>query len=90
MKSLFIIPNLSKRFYFHYVKKITRFYKRSPYYRGVVLWDALSAGVQRATSKVKFKQFLNKIEDLRALLNIRDTTSLVFMYPVINSVCIIL
>ena len=30
----------------------------SPYYRGVRLWDNLSEKAQRATTKVKFKQFL--------------------------------
>ena len=45
--------------------RITRFYKRSPFYRGVVLWNLLPAGIQRATSKVKFKSELEKIENLR-------------------------
>ena len=49
-------------------KKVTRFYKRSPYYRGVTLWDVLPAWLQRATSKVKFKRDLDKIKDFRALL----------------------
>ena len=45
---------------------VGHFYKRSPYYRGVVLWDALPAGVQLATTKVKFKDEVDKIKDLRA------------------------
>ena len=32
--------------------------QKSPYNRGVSLWDRLPAGVQRATTKVKFKQGL--------------------------------
>ena len=45
---------------------VSHFYKRSPYYRGVVLWNTLTAGIQRATSKVKFKLEISKIKDLRA------------------------
>ena len=30
--------------------------QNSPYYRGVTLWDRLPSGVQKATTKVKFKQ----------------------------------
>ena len=54
-KVIFTLPNL-----------ISHFYKRSPYYRGVVLWNTLDAGIQRATSKVKFKLELDKIKDLRS------------------------
>ena len=54
-KVTFKLPNL-----------IGHFYKRSPYYRGIVLWNTLSVGIQRATSKVKFKDQINKIGDLRA------------------------
>ena len=54
-KVTFTLPNL-----------ISHFYKRSPYYRGVVLWNTLDAGVQRATSKVKFKLEIDKIKDLRS------------------------
>ena len=54
LKVTFALPNL-----------ISHFYKRSPYYRGIVLWNTLSAGIQRATSKVKFKCELDKIPDLR-------------------------
>ena len=32
--------------------------QNSPYYRGVSLWDRLPVDVQRATTKVKFKDFL--------------------------------
>ena len=28
---------------------------KSPYYRGVTLWDMLPLEIQRATTKVKFK-----------------------------------
>ena len=40
--------------------KITQLTKvqRSPYYRGVTLWDRLPTKVQRATIKVKFKRDL--------------------------------
>ena len=47
---------------------VSHFYKRSPYYRGIVLWNTLSAGIQRATSKVKFKVEVDKIKDLRSNL----------------------
>ena len=47
---------------------ISHFNKRSPMYRGIALWDTLPAGVQRGTSKVKFKLEINKIKDLRAKL----------------------
>ena len=53
-KIVFELPNL-----------ISHFYKRSPYYRGIVLWNTLTAGVQRATSKVKFKFEVDKIKNLR-------------------------
>ena len=35
--------------------------QKSPYYRGVSLWDRLPESVQRATTKVKFKTLLNKV-----------------------------
>ena len=43
--------------------KTTRLTKvqRSPYFRGVTLWDRLPENVQQATTKVKFKTLLNKI-----------------------------
>ena len=34
--------------------------QKSPYHRGVSLWDHLPEDVQRATTKVKFKNFLKK------------------------------
>ena len=40
--------------------KLTKVQK-SPYFRGVTLWDRLPEEVQRATTKVKFKTLLNKI-----------------------------
>ena len=39
------------------VTKLTRVLK-SPFYRGVTLWDRLSLEVQRATTKVRFKQLI--------------------------------
>ena len=30
----------------------------SPYYRGVRLWDRLNESIQKATTKVKFKQLI--------------------------------
>ena len=56
-KIVFKLPNL-----------ISHFYKRSPIYRGVTLWNTLEGGIQRATSKVKFKSEIDKIADLRAKL----------------------
>ena len=38
--------------------KLTRVLK-SPFYRGVSLWDRLTVEVQRATTKVRFKQLLS-------------------------------
>ena len=40
--------------------KVTQLTKvqRSPYYRGITLWDRLPVAVQRATTKVKFKRDL--------------------------------
>ena len=40
--------------------KITKLTKvlNSPYYRGVRLWDRLTENVQKATTKVKFKQLI--------------------------------
>ena len=42
--------------------KITQLTKvqKSPYYRGVTLWDRLPVDVQRATTKVKFKRELTR------------------------------
>ena len=39
------------------VTKLTKVTK-SPYYRGVSLWDRLTVEVQRATTKVRFKQLI--------------------------------
>ena len=39
------------------VTKLTKVMK-SPYYRGVSLWDMLNEDVQKATTKVRFKQLL--------------------------------
>ena len=41
--------------------KITKLTKvqKSPYYRGITLWDRLPVAVQRATTKVKFKRDLS-------------------------------
>ena len=35
--------------------------QNSPYYRGVTLWDRLPSGVQKATTKVKFKQGIKNL-----------------------------
>ena len=35
--------------------------QKSPYHRGVSLWDRLPEEVQKATTKVKFKNYVNKI-----------------------------
>ena len=40
------------------VTKLTKV-MRSPYYRGMTLWDGLTENVQRATTKVKFKRLLS-------------------------------
>ena len=37
--------------------------QKSPYYRGVCLWDRLPVGVQRATTKVRFKKEICKYVD---------------------------
>ena len=43
----------------HKVTQLTKVQK-SPYYRGISLWDRLPATVQRATTKVKFKRELSR------------------------------
>ena len=35
--------------------------QKSPYYRGVSLWDRLPEDVQKATTTVKFKTLLNMV-----------------------------
>ena len=35
--------------------------QKSPYHRGVSMWDRLPEEVQKATAKVKFKNYVNKI-----------------------------
>ena len=47
-------------------RQISHFYKKAPFYRGVVLWNLVPVNIQRATSKVKFKFDIAKIKDLRA------------------------
>ena len=46
----------------HKITQLTKV-KKSPYYRGITLWDRLPEGVQKATTKVKFK---NEIENYMA------------------------
>ena len=41
--------------------KTTKLVQKSPYFRGVTLWDQLPEDIQRATIKVKFKTLLNRI-----------------------------
>ena len=42
--------------------KVTQLTKvqKSPYYRGITLWDRLPVAAQRATTKVKFKRELSR------------------------------
>ena len=54
--------NLRSRNKIKFAVPATRLTKviKSPFYRGVSLWDRLSIEVQRATTKVRFKQLIAK------------------------------
>ena len=54
--------NLRSNLKIRFKNKITRLTKvqRSPYYRGITLWDRLPVAVQKATTKVKFKCDLSR------------------------------
>ena len=54
--------NLRSNLKIKFRNKVTQLTKvqKSPYYRGVTLWDMLPLDVQRATTKVKFKQGLSR------------------------------
>ena len=54
--------NLRSNLKIRFKNKITKLTKvqRSPYYRGITLWDRLPVAVQKATTKVKFKCDLSR------------------------------
>ena len=53
--------NLRSRHKIKFTMPVTKLTKvlRSPFYRGVSLWDRLSVEVQQATTKVRFKQLIS-------------------------------
>ena len=52
-----VLRNRNKMKFKTPITKLTKILK-SPFYRGVNLWDRLSEDVQRATTKVKFKRLI--------------------------------